>query len=136
RRDRRVADPPAESPGIGIVAMPTPPAYPQLLDALDELRRQWRAQKVLEGSMLVLAGTAVVLLAGVATDNLFHLPVMGRLIVAGLLWGTLLAGIATFIVRRWLEDRRDDFFAALVEQKHPELRNQLINALQLGRADG
>jgi len=37
------------------------------------------------------------------------------------------------VVRRCLEDRRDDFFAALVEQNHPELRNQLINALQLGR---
>src|SRR5207248_9302895 len=27
----------------------------------------------------------------------------------------------------------DDFFAARVEQRHPELHNRLINALQLGR---
>ena len=48
--------------------------------------------------------------------------------------GGLFAAILSLICgRRWLEDRRDDYFAALVEQRHPELGNRFINALQLGR---
>jgi hypothetical protein len=107
--------------------------YPQLMASLDDLRRHWRARKLVEGVLLALAGLLVVLLATVAADNLLQLGQLGRGLLALLLWGTLLAGLVGLVVRRWLEDRRDDFFAALVEQKHPELHNRLINALQLGR---
>jgi hypothetical protein len=113
--------------------MTTTEAYPRLLEALNDLRRHWRMQKRLEGILLALAGTIGVLLVVVAADNLWRLQKAGRLLLAAVLWGTLLASLAAFVVRRWREDRRDDFFAALVEQKHPELHNQLINALQLGR---
>jgi hypothetical protein len=107
--------------------------YPQLLASLNDVRRQWRVCKLLEGILLAFAGVVAVLLAVVAADNLFKLDKVGRSVLAVLLWGTLVAGLVGLIVRRFLEDRRDDFFAVLVEQKHPELRNQLINALQLGR---
>lgn len=107
--------------------------YPQLVEALDDVRRRWRVQQVLTGGLLVLGGVCVVLALVVGIDNLFHPGPLVRLLLALALWGALAAGVLTFIVRRWLEDRRDDFFAALVELKHPELHNQLINALQLGR---
>src|SRR5262249_52242753 len=89
--------------------------------------------KLVEGFLLALASGAVVLIGVVAADNLLQLGTAGRLILALMLWGALAAGLAGLVLRRWLEDRRDDFFAALVEEKHPELHNQLINALQLGR---
>jgi hypothetical protein len=108
-------------------------AYPRLVRALDEVRGQWRRQKLLEGLLLAFAGVSAVLVALVAVDNLFHPGVAGRSLLAAVLWGGLIAGLMGLVVRRWLEDRRDDFFAALVEQKHPELHNRLINALQLGR---
>lgn len=108
-------------------------AYPRLIHALNDLRRQWRAQMVLQGVLLALAGVAAVLLTVIATDNLFQLDTAGRSLLALLLWGALAVCLLRLVVKRWLEDRRDDYFAALVEQKHPELRNQLINALQLGR---
>src|SRR5436305_1190805 len=108
-------------------------AYPLLLDALHEVRAQWRRNKILEGSLLAVAGAAVVVTALVAADNLAAPGPLGRVVLAVLLWGALIACLLGLVVRRFLEDRRDDFFAALVEQKHPELRNQLINALQLGR---
>src|SRR6516165_3845123 len=108
-------------------------AYPGLLEALDALRRQWRQQKLLEGILLTLGGAAGVLLLVVAADNLLRPGTNWRVLLSITLWGAFAAGIVLLIVRRWLEDRRDDFFAALVEEKHPELHNELINALQLGR---
>jgi hypothetical protein len=108
-------------------------AYPHLLDALDEVRNQWRRHKLLEGGLLVLAGFVTVVVVLVAADNLFHPGTAGRLLLAIALWGGLIAGLLGLMVRRWLEDRRDDYFAALVERKHPGLHNRLINALQLGR---
>jgi hypothetical protein len=110
-------------------------AYPQLVEALENVRRQWRLQKLVEGVLLAVAGALAVLLALVAADNLLQPGPLGRLLLAIVLWGSLAAGLFYLVIRRWLEDRRDDFFAALVEQKHPELHNQLINALQLGRAN-
>ena len=108
--------------------------YPQLVEALENVRRQWRLQKVLEGALLAVAGVLAVLLVLVAADNLVQPGPVGRLLLAVVLWGSLAAGLFYLVIRRLLEDRRDDFFAALVEQKHPELHNQLINALQIGRA--
>jgi hypothetical protein len=113
--------------------MSTMEAYPRLMHALDEVRGTWRRQKLLEGMLLVLAGAAAVVAALVAIDNLFQPGIFGRAVLAAVLWGALLAALMSLVVRRWLEDRRDDYFAALVEQKYPNLHNRLINALQLGR---
>lgn len=115
--------------------MTTNEVYPVLVDALNELRRRWRFRAVLEGALLTLAGVLGVLVLAVASDNLIQPDTAGRLVLAVLLWGTLAAGLGVWVGRRWRDDRRDDFFAALVEQQHPELRNQLINALQLGRGN-
>ena len=108
-------------------------SYPRLLAALDEVRRQWRLHKILEGVLLTVGGALVVLALLVAADNLFHPGAAGRYALACVLWGGLIGAVLSLIVRRVLEDRRDDFFAALVEQRHPQMRNTLINALQLGR---
>jgi hypothetical protein len=113
--------------------MSTMEAYPRLLDALNDVRRQWRRHELLRGSLLALAGISAVLVVLVATDNLLQLDTGGRLLLAAILWASLAVVLFRLILRRWLEDHREDYFASLVEQKHPELRNQLINALQLGR---
>jgi hypothetical protein len=110
-------------------------SYPLLLETLQDVRGQWRRNKILEGALLAFAGAAVVVAALVAVDNWFQPGAVGRLLLAAVLWGGLIAALLALVVRRFLEDRRDDFFAALVERQHPELRNQLINALQLGRGD-
>jgi hypothetical protein len=108
-------------------------SYPRLLAALDEVRRQWRLHKIIEGVLLTVAGALVVLALLVAVDNLFHPGAAGRYALACVLWGGLICAVLSLIVRRVLEDRRDDFFASLVEGRHPQMRNKLINALQLGR---
>src|SRR5437763_4756456 len=108
-------------------------AYPRLVDALGDVRRQWRLHKLLEGTLLLTAGVGIVLTLLIVADNFWQPGKAGRVLLASLLWGGLAAAILSLVVRRWLEDRRDDFFAALVERKHPEFANKLINALQLGR---
>src|SRR5262245_3380599 len=102
--------------------------YEQLLAALNALRGQWRRRKLAEGLLLTLAG--LLALAAVATliDNLFQPGQFVRaLLFLGLVVGTAVLAFRR-IVRYLLEERRDDFFAALVEEKHPTLRNRLINA--------
>jgi hypothetical protein len=113
--------------------MSTLEAYPRLMDALNEVRGQWRRHKLLEGGLLALAGFIAVVVLLVAVDNLIQPGTAGRLLMAAILWGGLAVGLFSLIGRRFLEDQRDDYFAALVERKHPELHNRLINALQLGR---
>lgn len=49
--------------------MTTTEAYPRLLEALGQLRRQWHMQKLLEGTLLALAGTVGILLMVVAADK-------------------------------------------------------------------
>ncbi len=89
----------------------------------------------MEGCLLVVAGAAGVLVTVVAADNLVKPGTTGRLVLAAALWGALAVAVLKWVVNRWLDDRRDDFFAALAERGHPELHNGLINALQLGRVD-
>ncbi|MFO0930923.1 MAG: hypothetical protein U0736_28495 [Gemmataceae bacterium] len=98
-------------------------AYPRLLAALDEVRGQWRTQKILEGVLLTVGGALAVVAALVAVDNLLHPGPTGRLLLATVLWGGLIAAVLSLVVKRVLEDYRDDYFAALVEARFPELRN-------------
>jgi hypothetical protein len=109
--------------------------HKQLVRDLAEVRQQWRFTKLLEGALLAIAGAAGVVIVLVAFDNVFKLETAGRCVLALVLWGGLGLLLLRLVVSRWIEDRRDDFFAALVEHKHPELHNQLINALQLGRGN-
>jgi hypothetical protein len=109
--------------------------YEQLLAALNALRAQWRRRKLAEGVLLTLAGLLTLVAIAALIDNLLQPgQVIRAILLLGLLIGT---GVLAFqrIIRYLLEERRDDFFAALVEEKHPTLRNRLINALQLGRGN-
>lgn len=110
-------------------------SYTALLAALNDLRRVWRWQRTWEGLLLTLTATLLMFFAVVLADNLLQGSPWSRLLLAFVLWGVALAALGRWVIVRRLEDRRDDFFAALVEQHNPTLRNRLINALQLGRGD-
>jgi hypothetical protein len=111
-------------------------SFTQLVAELTSLRQRWRLRNLLEGLLLAAAAGLAALVVVVAADNLFRLDSAGRAGVALLFWMAVALAVAVWVVQRWLEDRRDDYFAALVEQRHPELANRLINALQLGRSNG
>ncbi len=107
--------------------------YPQLVSDLDSLRKQWRSGRVASGALLLVSIVAGMLILLAVGDALLHWGAGGRWVSTALWVGASVAGASSLVGRRLLEDARDDYFAALVEEKHPELRNRLINALQLGR---
>ncbi|VTS01760.1 DUF3488 domain-containing protein [Tuwongella immobilis] len=110
-------------------------AYAQLMAALTELRRAWKRRQLLIGALQTLTIAAGLLLIGTLIDTLFRVSDVGRVVIfLGMLLGCV-GALLNGVVRPLMEDRRDDFFAMLIEEKHPELRNRLINALQLGRAN-
>ncbi|MBI5761547.1 MAG: hypothetical protein HZA46_23805 [Planctomycetales bacterium] len=108
-------------------------AYPRLVHDLHGIRQQWRSSKLFEGCLRAAAIGLGAVVAVVAADNLFAFSKAGRFALACLLVGTVIAVGLKWVVRRMLEDHRDDFFAALVEDRYPALGNRLINGLQLGR---
>jgi len=108
-------------------------AYPRLVHDLRTVRQQWRSSKLLEGCLLATAVALAAVVAVVAADNLIGFSMAGRFALACLLVGIVIAAGLKWVVRRMLEDHREDFFAALVEDRYPELGNRLINGLQLGR---
>ena len=114
--------------------MDTNHAYPQLLEALDDLRRRWRVRRLAEGIGMAVAVLLGAVVLAVGADNLLQPGTAGRVALMLILWAALAWG-ATRVAGRGLEQRRDDYFAALVEARYPGLRNQLINALQLGRGN-
>jgi len=107
--------------------------YSRLVYAMDELRRAWRQRHLLEAALLIVAAVLGVLLLVVAADNLLVLGVGGRLLSLLVVLGCAGMLVLGLFVKRCLEQRRDDFFAALCENQFPELDNRLINGLQLGR---
>jgi hypothetical protein len=109
--------------------------YEQLLASLNVLRGQWRRITLLQGGLLTVAGLLGLVALFVLLDNLLQPGSFLRAVFfLAILAGT---GVLAFqrMVRYLLEERRDDFFAALVEEKNPSLKNRLINALQLGRGN-
>ncbi len=109
--------------------------YPRLIARLLDLRSHWRQRHVLAGSCLALAICLAVWLAAALADVYLDLPAAGRWTAAILLAAALAIAWSRLVLRRWLADPRDDFFALLVEERYPALDNRLINALQLGRGN-
>lgn len=117
------------------VDKPAAQDYRTLVAEIDRLRSNWRMTHVGEGTLRWLALLQVAVILAVACDNLLWPSQAGRALLLAVLCAAALASLSTWILRRWLEDRRDDFFAALVEERNPRLGNRLINGLQLGRGN-
>ena len=111
--------------------MSTVEVYAQLIHKIDLVRNRWRWSQLVEGGLLVITGGLVSLAIVVAADNLLQSGILGRSVLAAFLWGGLAMLVMGLLARRWQEDRRDEYFAALIERQHPELGDRLFNALQL-----
>jgi len=109
--------------------------YPRLIERLAEVRAHWRQRHVLAGILAALAIWLAAWLAAAAADDWLDLPNSGRWGVAAALAGVAVLVSTRLVLRRWLAEQRDDFFALLVEARYPALNNRLINALQLGRGN-
>ncbi|HJT36640.1 MAG TPA: hypothetical protein VJ783_31745 [Pirellulales bacterium] len=110
-------------------------AYPRLIAQLDDMRGRWRLLQLGDGLLRLLAVVAAAIAVAVMCDNLFWPGRTGRALLLAAVCLAALMAISAWLVRRWLEDRRDDYFAALVERRFPALQNRLMNGLQLGRGN-
>jgi hypothetical protein len=113
-------------------------SYLRLLDKLESLREMLRVTWALEGLGLTAAIFLGIMLVGFALDNLFWLPTGVRivLLLAGV--SSALALLAWRIVRPLARKVSDERAAVVLEKSCPELDNEVINAVQLGkdRLDG
>lgn len=110
-------------------------SYPRLIAKLLDVRSRWRQRYLLAGLCLALTICLTAWLAAALVDAWFDLPTAGRWTAACILFVVLAIAFSRLVLRRWLTDPRDDFFALLVEARYPALDNRLINALQLGRGN-
>jgi hypothetical protein len=110
-------------------------SYLQLTRQIDVLRQHWRGRRVLAG--VLCAGGCVLLGLFILTalDTLLKPGTFGRYAMALIFWSAALLSVIHFVARRWWENRRDDYFAVLIERQNGNLCNRLINAMQLGRGN-
>ena len=108
-------------------------AYADVLAVIASTRRIWRLMRGIESLFLLIASIITALSLATLVDALVAPSSPGRWVLLLL----VLVGIG--VVARYgfqllfRRGRNDDFFAALLEQRQPQLHNRLINALQLGR---
>jgi len=108
------------------------PEYDSLLRLLGRVR--FKSKALIVGEAVTRAGVVLLIALAVAfgLDNLVHFPWFVRLALAVI----MPAGVVFYFVRlgreafeRWHDDR----VAVRLEKAYPELHNQIINAIQLGR---
>jgi HPt (histidine-containing phosphotransfer) domain-containing protein len=95
--------------------------------------RRWKMLIVLEALALIIAVPLAFLWIAFATDNYFHLPMWGRILV-------LLAfvGVSGYLIwsliKRWKQlNFTEDQVALAMEKRSGGLENRLINSIQLAR---
>lgn len=107
-------------------------AYARLIASIDALRRRWSVLRIASSAFLAAAVVGTVVLAAVGADNLVAPGFAGRMLLSNsILLVSLAAGVG--LVRSYVDHRRDEHFAMLVEDANPDLNDRLINAVQLGR---
>ncbi|MEX1017978.1 MAG: hypothetical protein WDZ31_14655 [Phycisphaeraceae bacterium] len=113
--------------------MSTTETYTQLIEAVHDTRRAWRLRRALEGVLLLIAVAIAAATVATLLDWWVHFGQLGRSVLALLGWSAVGLTAWHALLRPLTALHSDDYFAALLEQKQPTLRNRLINALQLGR---
>ena len=97
------------------------------------IRTRWKLFLVLRGLLafaVVLLGVGLVV---ALLEGLIHLPVVGRVLLLGLGLLCLAVALAVFVVRPGLRRLSDEEVARHIESAVPDIRNGLINAVQLSR---
>lgn len=128
-------------------ATPTPApdalstSTPVSQDALEQMRRwvkdgaaRWRRLILLEAMGIAIAAPLAYLWLVFIIDNVFHLPVLGRLVAILIFFGVL-GFLARRLWRDWKQTQLTDDEVALAIERHTPggLQNRLINAIQVSR---
>ena len=107
------------------------PELEQVLGLLDHVRREWYASRVLGGLLLFLALALGLTLLFIGIETFLAPSPTIRWCMLALLAAIVVAAGVLLVGRRLVENPSDEQIALLVEATHPELHNELINAVRL-----
>ncbi len=113
--------------------LPDYQSYDELAERIDRTRRRWRAADIWHQRAAFIAIVAGMMLAFAATEALFHPPSSVRWAMFGVFVAAAAAGTALLLIRPMLHRRSDEEVAIHVERCFPQIRNGLINSVQLSQ---
>lgn len=100
-----------------------------------QIYRRWKTMVLLKGGAITLLIAAGALLTSLALDTAFELSNALRLallLVSGLVF---LAALSYFVLRPLFKAPSEPQLARYVEERHPELEDRLVSAVELGNTD-
>jgi len=107
------------------------PAAEGVIRRLDATRQQWWFFTLLTSCVMAASMSLAMFLVFILADALFRFS-QGVLLAAFLIWLGVNVGLLVWIVRRVIRSQRSlEATARRIEDQFPELRNALINILQL-----
>ncbi len=104
--------------------------YKYLLEKINRIRLRFKFLLLLEGLLILISFFLFYILLAFITDNIFHLPSLARFIIFLTLLGLIIA-LIIILINPLLKKFSYEYIAIKIEKKHPEIKNKLINALQL-----
>lgn len=108
-------------------------AYTNLISTLALVRRGWVVRRVIEGAVLLVAICVTTWLLAAAMDQMWDPGTIGRWMLFTMQFFVFGFAAAKFLVLPVRTRYSDDYYASLIESRHPHFSNRLINAIQLGR---
>ena len=110
--------------------------YLKLEDKIHEVRRRMRWILFAKGLAISLGLTvAILVLAGFAADHWNYSAITLRLTRTGSLVA-ILAAFGWFLMRPLLRRVPDATLARYIEERHPEIQDRLVSAIELGQKEG
>jgi len=101
---------------------------------LDRVRRKWHAVRVLGGLSLCFSVVLGVAIAAVTLAMFLPLSPAMRWGLRALFVASAFISIALFVIKRIVENPTDEDIALLIETAHPQLNNELINAIRFSES--
>jgi len=109
------------------------PNYKKLITHLNKVRQQWIFVKLLEGFGLLLIVLASLVLINFSLDNVLAFSWRTIFALQALMVVAATTILGMFVAKPLIKKKSDDYFAIHADRASSNLRNRLINCLQLSR---
>ncbi|MDZ7816635.1 MAG: DUF4175 family protein [Planctomycetota bacterium] len=113
----------------------TAKAHKHIRRYLDTARTKWVMLRFLEGSLKVLAVTGIVVLLSFLADNALTLSPWLRGSLLGVCIVVFLGGLGREMFLLTYRVPSDESMARIIEKKHPDLDNRVINSVMLSKKE-
>ncbi len=109
--------------------------HQKLKQKINEVCRQWKRVIFLKGASQVVLATLAVFLLFFALDSIFELDTFVRVILLGLMVGVFVVLSYIELIRPLMHVPNETQLARFLEEKHPNLEDRLVTAVELGGAE-